>query len=465
MSLTTITPAGVRRIRISYPDLQVFFTVSISKKINNFNNDEFEIKVKNFQEVLNTLDGLRCNYLEALQDLTVFLGPLFFFQLGSDLLRRVINAPHFIFLQRLCLKKLRIPCGSLVKALSSFRRLEHCSLDNIVLDESGLPFDVEPLANTLSSLSLTGHLQSHSFGDSALVNEFGNFLASQEPPLPLRHLELRSCDQSILPSLLVSHQDLTELTIDFNVQPSTEIANPPSLRGRDAGHALRLGPLKTIRILNLNVACFNEVINFFSAMHVVHDQGHMHTREIQVHVEPPMLQSAHKSLWLKLDGELNRFANASIEIVVEMGGTTASSPINATLVHDLRARLKNRFFLGDSTFKIRFASCLAHSLSPVICVDLGNEMFVLTSNACRFALSKRRLDATGSFRKSIYRLTVIPLLGMHSSSSGILIGTDSTSRSPWKKRIAWTTRDGTCTTLMFSARSHLQLQCSFLLID
>ncbi|KAL0957258.1 hypothetical protein HGRIS_001072 [Hohenbuehelia grisea] len=57
-------------------------------------------------------------------------------------------------------------------------------------------------------------------------------------------------------------------------------------------------------------------------MHVVHDQGHMHTREIQVHVEPPMLQLAHKLLWLKLDGELNRFAKASIEIVVEMGGTS-----------------------------------------------------------------------------------------------------------------------------------------------
>ncbi|KAL0957259.1 hypothetical protein HGRIS_001073 [Hohenbuehelia grisea] len=167
MSLTTITPAGVRQILISYPDLQVFFTVAISKKIYNSNNDEFEIKVKNFQEVLNTLDGLRCNHLEALQDLTVFLGPLFFFHLGSDLLRRVINAPHFIFLQRLCLKKLRIPRGNLVKALSSFRRLEHFSLDNIMLDESGLPSGVEPLASTLSSLSLKGHLQSHSLGDLA----------------------------------------------------------------------------------------------------------------------------------------------------------------------------------------------------------------------------------------------------------------------------------------------------------
>ncbi|KAL0957857.1 hypothetical protein HGRIS_000041 [Hohenbuehelia grisea] len=335
--MSTINPAGVRRVQISCPAVCVSFLM----KINGINNEEVEaivrVNVSRPQDILGILNGLLCSHTNALQDLTVSLERPVFLHLGPSLLRLVVNTPGiWIFLQRFYLKGLKISRRDLVKALASFKHLGHCSLDDVTYPKTGLQSAVEPLANTLSSLAINGQLQSRLIEDpQTLVNDFGHVLVSQDPPLPIQHLELRSCDESILPFLRVNHQDLNALTVDLNDQSSAGNAN---LQGTDAGHALRLSPLKTIRVLNLNVACFNEVINFFSAMHIQHDQGHMHTREIQVDVKPSMLQAVHKSLWLKLDAELNRFANASIIIGVEMGGIHELVQVQDLLLYCYRTR-------------------------------------------------------------------------------------------------------------------------------
>ncbi|KAL0957257.1 hypothetical protein HGRIS_001071 [Hohenbuehelia grisea] len=111
---------------------------------------------------------------------------------------------------------------------------------------------------------------------------------------------------------------------------------------------------------------------------------------------------------------------------------TASSPINATLVHDLHARLKDRFFLGD-----------------IICVDLGNEIcygiiskvdisfdcdtaaghaFKLERNPHRYgnlAITLEEANRMDDPRRYLYHIDV---LGKESSPTSVFVFADRLSR-------------------------------------